>query len=153
MTRLDTEPARRGPCKAFGSHPKTIVHTISQAGMPMRSMLDLQSLGLLTANLEGGILLRDSEPEVSYFGRRHTLQFPHSMRRGGYFGPKGKQLPLGMIELTSVGLELLPIAGAQPDEEYRSFIVDRWRSHGLTVVELPGPADATGDSTRRPRRS
>jgi uncharacterized repeat protein (TIGR03899 family) len=113
---------------------------ITKIGCSFEELVHLQSLGLIfsaptdleivrslaadveTPSVFGGVPFDpDSPPDVlSYYGRRYKW-----IRRRDAF-------PLGDVILTAIGKELAPIAGGQPNEDYRNEIVRKLYLEDLT---------------------
>jgi hypothetical protein len=95
----------------------------------LADLLNLRALGLI--NYETVTMLGwttdNPKVEVRYFGHRYSVSAP----------PEERLIMLDTaVFLTGVGAELAPIAGAQPNEEFREATVAYWRGKGLAVTEL-----------------
>lgn len=87
------------------------------------TLLHLQTLGLIETNIYDGYNLSgDEEHVLSYYGKHYLVQLP-----------KDKKLSLGVVNLSSSGCELAPIAGGTANEVYLSEIVAQWIKDGIKV--------------------
>ncbi|MBA7561405.1 hypothetical protein ES708_03043 [subsurface metagenome] len=94
------------------------------------SLLQLQSLGLIYYQDFGYKINNiDKQCNIYYHGLFHTIIPPQGSK---------KNLDLGIIMLTNVGQELMPLVDAEPLEEYRIHIVEQWKSAGWIVEVANG---------------
>jgi Protein of unknown function (DUF2806) len=61
-----------------------------------------------------------------YYGKHYLLTMPEGV----------KQLDTGKVMLTFIARELAPVAGSQPDEQYRTRMIEKWRQANIEVKEL-----------------
>jgi hypothetical protein len=112
-------------------------HITDLAGIQLAYMhiVHLETLGLVRYQSPGGFE-RSFEADPSLLWKYHQRE--HRLTS------KDRQLMLGPLHLTPVGHELCPIAGASPNEEYRTWAVAALRSRGWQVQE----ADANSTSSQ-----
>ncbi len=87
-------------------------------GITLRSLMDLQALGLLTLEPQG--VKRTSLPPTfiaSYFGSSIELTLPPSSKM---------ELALGDVYLTASGRQLASICSAEPVDGFFEFVRARW---------------------------
>jgi hypothetical protein len=101
------------------------------AQLSFMDLTRLDSLGLIRFESGHGVaLFLESQNEWVYFGRKHLVSPPQQQNSESKY-----QLFTGNVILTQPGLELVSIAGASPNEEYRASTVEFLRRHGCVVVE------------------
>jgi hypothetical protein len=101
----------------------------------------LEALGLIS------IVLMDLRMEwkhpqpivLKYFGRTHRLTFRQPIRPPALAATPPAKLtyPCGRVLLTHIGKELVPVAGAEPNEAYRQSVVKMFRTHFFAVEDGP----------------
>jgi len=96
------------------------------------SLSKLSKLGLIEHQPEGGIGMAPKPPKqtfpASYFNKKFTFSFNEGF---------GQKIRIGRAFYTDAGLELLTIAGGEPDDESMKMMIDEWRNGGMTIVEQP----------------
>lgn len=112
-----------------------IAGNLNDCGIPRsldtEDLFEIQTMGLILVDLEG-------TQEITSKYKRTCGQEPHRL---DYFGDRYKafdsggpgNLPVGICTFTPAGKELFPIAGAQPDVNYRDQVLGLWNGMGYRV--------------------
>lgn len=90
------------------------------------TLIQLQTLGLIETNIwDGYKLTGDQKYILSYYGKKHLVQVPKEK----------EHLNIGVVNLSSSGCELAPIAGGIANQSYLSGVVSAWIDQGVKVEE------------------
>lgn len=88
----------------------------------------LESIGLIQVVplglIEDGPTLR-----LEYFGEAYTVK----AKATGY--NEDCKVDVGMVQLTQVGSELYPICGAERNEQYVTYVIDKWKELKYSVSQ------------------
>ena len=99
-------------------------------GIKFDELNHLDNIGLITFESISGFA-RTMLPKtmvVEYFGSPINLEFPKD---------KENTLELGQALFTSVGMELSPICGSTPSNEFFDYTVEKWVREGLIPSKSP----------------
>jgi len=113
-------------------------------------IMNLEVLGLVMHRDEvSPFVLNFPRPAL----RLDYFRKPHFLRHRTVEPPQSEwKLPVGEVFLTDVGHQLVPIAGGEPNEQYRVATIDYLRTLGWDPVDAsPSPNDAPSpDTTANP---
>jgi hypothetical protein len=96
-----------------------------QCGIKFGVLKHLEDIGLISYSLTGHAYQHIPQHfEIRYGGNRICFEFSN---------PSENELRTGEVLLTSVGLELEPIAGAAPFDGFESYMVSQWIQDGVSI--------------------
>jgi hypothetical protein len=117
---------------SFPDEKRPVIYQ-DEAGLEFNQFSHMESLGLIQYGASSGgyaILYKKPGPlpplPLDYYGKMHLLKLPQAKN----------QLETGQVMFTAVGKELFAVAGAERNEEYRLWTVNRWRQMEIEVTEL-----------------
>lgn len=90
-----------------------------KSGISLDNVLNLDHIGLVRYDLAYGITFTGNE-KTGYHNNEYAFSFPNEFQ-------------LSAFPLTSIGLELLPICGTQPDADYEKRILELFKSSGAKL--------------------
>ncbi|MCI5165562.1 MAG: DUF2806 domain-containing protein [Candidatus Electrothrix sp. GM3_4] len=104
--------------------PTDEIYTSSEINFSVLKPLD--SIGLISFEATAGYrrMRFGKNATFSYFGRPTIIEFKKD---------KDNELNLGKVLLTRTGEELAPICGAQRNEKFYEYIIDKWFKAGLVL--------------------
>jgi hypothetical protein len=101
-----------------------------QSLLPYSRLLDLELFGLIEISKgfsAGRICHFNSEiVNINYFDKHFQIRTRNDEQ---------KLVDLGLVRLTKVGRELLPICGAEPNEDILEMTIQQWKEHNSPIVE------------------
>lgn len=97
----------------------------NRVGITFSSLNHLDDIGLVTFNSLTGFIRRGlgKYATVFYYGRPVTIEFPQDQN----------ELVLGKVLLTRAGMELAPICGSAPSDDYFAYVLAEWQKHGYIL--------------------
>jgi uncharacterized repeat protein (TIGR03899 family) len=101
---------------------------LTDKGMDFFSLNHLQAIGLVDANFATRAINEGDSVLLNYFGHPHIFS--------PVFTVSADTKVIQTFSLTSIGQELAPISGAQPDEEYRVILIQSLRNERSIKVEV-----------------
>ncbi len=109
----------------------------NKCGINYKSLEHLDSIGLVQFNSPFGrrLLELPKSFSVSYYGRPTVLELRDETNN---------EMDIGHVILTRIGEELAPICGSQPDEEFREYILKKWKGMGYIREEKTEPPTGNG---------
>ncbi|HWW98759.1 MAG TPA: DUF2806 domain-containing protein [Edaphobacter sp.] len=100
-----------------------------KAGITFESLQHLDSIGLIhfdpmagfaqTFRIKPEVTTDKVDFTIAYYGKPHKVTLPRSGDQ--------TQIAIGKATLTTPGIQLAIVAGSIPDEEFRAFILERWK--------------------------
>lgn len=98
-------------------------------GVDFGGLKHLDAIGLISFDFASGYqsMKHNKYSQVDYFGTPVLIEFSKE---------NDNTLKLGKALLTQAGKELAPISGAQKNEEFFEYVINRWTKQGLTVTKL-----------------
>jgi hypothetical protein len=113
-------------------------------GITNKSLKHLEDIGLIRVDDVGRYSV--SYPVETALPIKYTVFYyeePTQIEFSGQTGyievtehVRGYILPAGYVRLTNVGQELAPICGSTPDDEFRNYVVTKWKEWGYIKVEV-----------------
>lgn len=98
-------------------------------GITFSDLKHLDAIGLVSFESVSGYARTGfaKYTHVFYYGMPTAIEFP---------ADTGNQLDIGHALLTATGKELAPICGSSRNEEFYSYVIDRWFKQGLVLSSI-----------------
>ena len=99
----------------------------SSHGITYGNLLHLQSLGLVTFNSLGGykIIKQPETKSLNYFNKKIELILNNDQNR---------ELQLGQVLLTNVGIDLASVIKGNPIEDFFDFSLNKFMTDDISIV-------------------
>ncbi|MBC0854487.1 DUF2806 domain-containing protein [Pantoea stewartii] len=104
--------------------------TLEKYGMDFSDLVHLESIGVVTTGLGYSLNYQGKYGRVSYFGTPVYMSFEKLAE------DERKIIETGTILLTTIGKEIMPLCGAQPNKHYFEDCVERWKKSEKLIFSL-----------------
>ena len=114
--------------------PTPLIHdpstdVLKRAGLTFSALTHLNSIGLITFDGISGFTIRDRSDRfvAKYFGKPILVELPVERKSVLY---------VGMVLLTSIGMELYSVCEATNYDAHFHEAVEQWKTRGYTIKEI-----------------